>query len=149
MDESSEWVITDISAVGTADHSNIDITSSNDTCTGTDTGSTWGGSVPTAPEPFPEAHFKEFHHIRYHSLPQKEERHMRALYRITVVDPKSEAIAGEYQVVAQNEEQALLKANLVERVRKNPEKYDFCVEVVGSVRAKRETQRVKMVKDEE
>ena len=74
---------------------------------------------------------------------------MRLLLEIIVVDPTTEAIVFETKVVAKDREQALLKANLPEVVRKNADAYDIITNSLGSVRAKKETQKVTVVKDEE
>ncbi|KKL70369.1 hypothetical protein LCGC14_2105590 [marine sediment metagenome] len=74
---------------------------------------------------------------------------MRTLYRITPVNPKTDKVFPSELVIADDESQALLKANLPDGVRANPEKFDILVETVGSVRSKKEVQRVKMVKEGE
>ena len=74
---------------------------------------------------------------------------MRYLYRINVVDPKTEAVILMANAVAETEQNALLKAKLPDNVREAPDKYDILIERVGQVRAKRETQTVKVVTQEE
>jgi hypothetical protein len=78
---------------------------------------------------------------------KEEAKGMRHLYRITVVDPKTEDIEFEGRVIAETEGQALMKAKLSDAVRSKPENYDILVECVGSIRAKKDIQKVKIVKD--
>lgn len=79
----------------------------------------------------------------------ERDKNMRRLYRITVVNPKTEKITGPVLVVAKDEPGALLKADLPQEVRANSDKYDICIEIVGDVRAKKETQKVKVVEGDE
>jgi hypothetical protein len=97
---------------------------------------------------------------------------MRYLFRITIVNPKTGGIVLSSQssespnllgcrswfkidlaqsllVVARDRSEALLKADIPANVRANADDYDFCIEEVGEVRPKRETQKVKVVKDDE
>lgn len=69
----------------------------------------------------------------------------RTLYRITVVNPKTESVVATVVVVAIDTAQALLKADLPVDVRQAPGKFDFLWETVGSVRPERETQKVEVV----
>lgn len=86
----------------------------------------------------------------YYGFGDKPERsNMRALYRIIVVNPKTEAISGPYFVVAKDESGALLKADLPQNVRANSEDYDILIECVGGVRAKKDVQKVKVVKEDD
>jgi len=75
----------------------------------------------------------------------EKEKNMRRLYRITVVNPRTEEIVGPVLVVAKDEKGALLKANLPQEICADSDKYDFCIEIVGHVRSKKETQKVKVV----
>lgn len=84
----------------------------------------------------------------YVGKPERSEN-MRALYRIYAVNPKTEAIHGPYLVIAKDESGALLKAGLPSDSRTNPEDYDFIVDRLGDVRAKKDVQKVKMVKEGE
>jgi len=79
----------------------------------------------------------------------EREKNMRSLFRITVVNPKTEKIFPETKVIARDRESALLRADLPGEVRANPDKYDILVEHVGDVRAKKDVQKVKVVKEEE
>lgn len=74
---------------------------------------------------------------------------MRYLYRVTVVDPKKEQVILEVKVVAEDEKQVLLKAELPSDVRSKPDKYDILIEEVGEVRAKKEVQKVKISKEDD
>jgi len=115
--------------------------------TGNDTAdTTFGGYIATAPNNEP---------VLWNTLtisgsgePERD-KNMRRLYRITVVNPKTEEITGPFLVVAKGESGALLKANFSQEVRTNSDKYDICVEIVGDVRAKKETQKVKVIEGDE
>lgn len=79
----------------------------------------------------------------------ERDKNMRSLYRITVVNPKTEEIYDPVLVVAKSREGALLGADLTDEIRGNSEAFDILVEVVGDVRAKKETQKVQVVEKEE
>lgn len=97
----------------------------------TDTATTWGTlTISGSQEP-------------------ERDKNMRSLFRITVVNPKTEKIFPETKVIARDRESALLRADLPGEVRANPDKYDILVEHVGDVRAKKDVQKVKVVKEEE
>jgi len=81
--------------------------------------------------------------------PERKKNMDRCLFRITVVNPKTATVGDSLLVIAKDESEALLKADIPANVRANADDYDFCIEEVGSVRAKRETQKVKVVKDDE
>ena len=79
---------------------------------------------------------------------------MRSLYKVYVVDPrKLGTLLGEKTVIAETEEQALLKAGVVgiaEKAGLELEQVDTQVWCLGTfIRPRKETQRVKMVKDED
>ncbi len=73
---------------------------------------------------------------------------MRYLWRITVVNKKSEQVAGVYQVVAEDNGQALIKTNLPEDVRSDLAKFAIISEKVGEVGIKKDVQRVEIAKEE-
>ena len=82
------------------------------------------------------------------SIYQKKEENMRGLYRITVVNPKTEGITEYLPVVARDRGNAILKTNLPETIRQNIDDFDILVEHVGDVRAKKDVQKVRVVKED-
>ena len=80
---------------------------------------------------------------------ERRDENMRGLYRIIVVDPKSEEIVGPIFVIAKDESGALLKADLPQGIRSYSDHYDFIVDRLGDVRAKKDVQKVKVVKEDE
>jgi hypothetical protein len=74
---------------------------------------------------------------------------VRYLFQVWIVDPKLEGVLNVLTVVAKDRSEALLKAPIPADVRANADDYDFLIEQVGEVRPKRETQKVKVVKDDE
>lgn len=75
---------------------------------------------------------------------------VRYLFRITVVNPKTDMIVWEGKVVATSKADAGMKADLPAEVRKNVDAYDILTEQVpGEIRAKRETQKVVIAKEGE
>lgn len=78
-----------------------------------------------------------------------ERKNMRYLFRITVVDPKTEEIEdGPMFVVAKDRSEVMLKAPIAQGLRDRADDYDFIIEQVGEVRPKRETQKVTIAKEE-
>ena len=65
-----------------------------------------------------------------------KEENMRGLYRIIVVNPKTEDIGQPILVIAQNETNATVKAALRGVIRGKVEDYDILVDRLGDVRAK-------------
>lgn len=79
---------------------------------------------------------------------------MRSLFKVYVVDPrKTGKLLDETTVIAETEEQAILKAGVAQVAEKaglELEQVDTLVDNMGTfIRPRKETQRVKMVKDEE
>ena len=84
----------------------------------------------------------------------KEGGKMRSLYKVYVVDPrKLGKLLDETTVIAETEEQALLKAGVAQTAQKaglELEQVDTFVDELGQfIRPRKETQRVKMVKEED
>lgn len=84
----------------------------------------------------------------------KKEGKMRSLYKVYVVDPrKAGVLLDEKTVITETEEQALLKAGVAqtaEKVGLELERIDTFVEQIGEfIRPRKETQKVKMVKDDD
>lgn len=82
------------------------------------------------------------------------EAKMRSLFKVYVVDPrKTGKLLAETTVIAETEEQAILKAGVAQIAEKaglELEQIDTLVNNMGEfIRPRKETQRVKMVKDEE
>ena len=85
---------------------------------------------------------------------RKEEPRMLSLYKVYVVDPrKLGKLLDETIVIAETEEQALLKAGVAQTAEKaglELEQVDTLVDQLGAfIRPRKETQRVKMVKEDE
>jgi hypothetical protein len=83
--------------------------------------------------------------IKIDCLKSEKEENMRSLFRITVVEPKTEQAFDCGLVVAKDRENALLKAGLSGAILANPDDYDIIVEHVGDVRAKKDIQEVRVV----
>ena len=134
------------------------------TWTDSTTGGTWSQPIyssPGYPPSFPTTDVT----IRYVEGEKPERRNVRYLFRITIVNPKTGGIVlssssqsespslidlvQSLHVIAKDRAEALLKADIPANVRANADDYDFLIEQVGEVRPKRETQKVKVVKDEE
>lgn len=79
----------------------------------------------------------------------KERSNMRALYRIIVVNPKTEEVREPIMVIAKDEAAAKMKALLKQCFSGNIDDYDILAECVGDVRAKKDVQKVKVVKEDE
>lgn len=133
-----------------------DYTNGNDTWSTaieTTSGTTWGGWAPTVPvqglPPGAVVTGIEVNGVDIGDMFQKKEENMRSLFRITVVNPKTEVIEEALVVIAKDREGALLKAGFRAAIRTNSDQYDFLVEHVGDVRAKKEVGRVKIVKEDE
>jgi len=82
------------------------------------------------------------------SEPERD-KNMRRLYRITVVNPKTEEVFDPALIIAKDEQAAMVKAALKGTISGRIEDFDFCIEIVGDVRAKKETQKVKVVEGDE
>ena len=86
---------------------------------------------------------------------ENKEDGMRAIYTVYVVDPrKSGTVILQEQVIAEDSEKAKLKANVAGAVRKAGLDFDdvdiYCDDTTCSfIRAKKTTQRVKEVKEED
>lgn len=82
-------------------------------------------------------------------------KEMRSLYRVYVVDPRKngKVLKDGELVIADNENQAMLKAGVATvaaQANLELEQVDVYVEKIGTfIRPRKETQRVKMVKEEE
>lgn len=128
------------------------------TGTGNDTSSTaWGGGyyvdvgAPRAGVPPGAASDRPYEFHDWDNFPAKEGRdeNMRGLYRIIVVNPKTEEIGDPVMVIAKDEGAAMIKAALKGAIKGKVEDYDILVDRLGDVRAKKETQKVKVIKEEE
>lgn len=82
-------------------------------------------------------------------MDQERRNNMRGLYRITVVNPKTEEIGEPLMVIAKDEAGAMVKAALQGAIKGKVEDYDIIVDRLGDVRAKKDVQRVRMVKGED
>uniref|UniRef100_A0A6M3LXW3 Uncharacterized protein n=1 Tax=viral metagenome TaxID=1070528 RepID=A0A6M3LXW3_9ZZZZ len=92
--------------------------------------------------------------LKYNLDNRKEEPRMRGLYNVYVVDPRKQGkLLDTKLVIAETEEQALLKAGVAETAEKNGlelEQVDTHVEIVDKfIRPRKETQKVKVVKDDD
>lgn len=81
-------------------------------------------------------------------IKREKEKNMRYLYHVYVVDPKAGALVHDRIVVAKDQAQAMLKAGFLDKIRDNLEDYDIIIKVIGEVRAKKETQKVKVVTED-
>ena len=82
--------------------------------------------------------------------PKKEEKDMRFLYEVNVVDYKKEEILCTKKVIADDE--GMAKALIMAEEgygKKELRKYDFIIVKLGEVRKPKEVQKVKMVDEEE
>jgi len=107
---------------------------------------TFGGYIATAPNNEP---------VLWNTLtisgsgePERD-KNMRRLYRITVVNPKTEEVGDPVLIIAKDEPAAMVKAAVLGAIKGKVENYDICIEIVGDVRAKKETQKVKVVEGDE
>ena len=69
---------------------------------------------------------------------------MRNLFRITVIEHRTDKIVLREEVVAADQPQAMLKASLPVEVRDAPDKYEFVVESF-SLKPRRDVQKVEVV----
>ena len=107
---------------------------------------------PYAPPPVdptldPGPYFEEFAE-RIKQIKKEREKNMRHLYHIYIVDPKTGTLVLDVKRVATDETQAILKANIPDKIRDNLEDYDLIIRLIGDVRTKTETQKVKVVTDD-
>ena len=104
----------------------------------------WGDSVTIATLP---------NIIRQKEVKKEVER--RTLFKVYVVDPRKTGtiLMDGKLVIAVNENQAMLKAGVAEVAQKHNrelEQVDVYVQEIGTfIRPRKETQRVKVAKDEE
>jgi len=142
----------------------VTLTTSN-TTGGLTTDVTWGDSAGTTWYPY-QTWIDEWH-TEYPEYPQTvtiqtiikekevtKEVQKRTLYKVFVVDPrKSGKILSEVAVIAENENQAMLKANVLDVAEKagmELEQLDVYCQLIGTfIRPRKDTQRVKVVKTEE
>lgn len=85
---------------------------------------------------------------------ERKENKMRSLYRVYVVDPRKQGkLLDMMTVIAESDEKALLKADVVkvaEAAGLELEQVDTFVECVGTfIRPRKETSKVKIVKEDE
>ncbi|MCK4788083.1 MAG: hypothetical protein KAV87_30295 [Desulfobacteraceae bacterium] len=83
-----------------------------------------------------------------------KEVEQRTLYKVYVVDPrKGGRILTERPVIAENENQAMVKANVLDvavEAGRDLEELDVYVQLIGTfIRPRKDTQRVKVVKTDE
>ncbi len=84
-----------------------------------------------------------------------KEVEQRTLYRVYVIDPRKggKILMDGEPVIAKNENQAMLKvgiAQIADKINRDIEQLDVYVEEVGTfIRPRKETQRVKITKEEE
>ena len=84
-----------------------------------------------------------------------KEVEQRTLYRVYVIDPRKggQILLNGEPVIAKNENQAMLKvgiAEIADRIHRDIEQLDVYVEEVGTfIRPRKETQRVKISKEDE
>lgn len=82
---------------------------------------------------------------------EKEEKPMRGLYRVYIVDPKTDVVLTTPAFVAKDENSARMKAlqRNADKLTHDIDHYDVITERVGNVQPKKETQTVRIVKGED
>jgi len=147
-----------------SDYMSSYISLDSDMYSATSTGTfTWGGSWDTSDYVYMDANTLTTDQITPYTSIVKEiikekvvtkEVEKRTLYKVFVVDPRKQGkILVEKAVIAINENQAMLKAGVAEAAdgaELELEQVDVYVQLIGTfIRPRKETQRVKISKEED